>query len=901
MTPNNIVIIAKGEDITFNVSEYSINEKTCEILFDSGKVYTYNKGNVKIYKNPVFVDASLYTIYHRDRELFDIKSIGIFKTENDEIWQIKYGNGTAANYQKSNLEIKKSCLDDKEASDCLHYLSRMADLNDLTDDDGNKILASQYRKIAKVNCTTALANYLNPKNEELEKDETVALFGDGYTPIFPFGCNSSQYVAVKNALSNNISIIEGPPGTGKTQTILNIIANLIVSGKSVQVVSNNNAAIDNIYEKMADEKYQLDFMAARLGSRANKEVFFNNQTGFYPDLTDWKYDGEEDLLERIKIISAQLDSLYEAQGKYAQLKKQLSELQTEYSHFVKYCEDIGFDISSVKTSNSIKPQAILKVLQSADTKGSLGHFQKIRAYFSGIKNLKLYKSDLTNTINALRYAYYNGEINRINKQIDTLNAYLSSNNIEDKSHALNSLSLIYLRDYICKKYYGKIRRIKYTDLVLLDKPKDFFDDYPVILSTTFSAMNNGKYEFDYIIVDESSQADISTGVLALGSAKNAVIVGDSCQLPFVLTNEKKEIATSIFGNYKLYDSYNFAVNSFLDSVKKVFPESPVTILREHYRCDPKIIGFCNDKFYDGNLIIMTKDSEEGSALSAIKTVEGDHARGRYNQRQIDVITKEVLPSLDYLPEDIGIIAPYNDQIDQLKAQVNDDRIMISTVHKFQGREKKAIIFCTVDNEIREFVDDPNLLNVAVSRAEDKFIIVSCQNSGDGNISDLISYIRYNNLEVSESKIYSVFDMLYKANTAERIKFLSRHKKVSEYDSENIMYGCLSDILSKSNILSIACHTPLNMIIRDRSQLTEKELKYALNPWTHIDFLIYNKVSKAPILAIEVDGFNFHKGDTKQYERDRLKDSVMAKCEIPLIRLSTIGNNEIELIKEKLNI
>ena len=54
---------------------------------------------------------------------------------------------------------------------------------------------------------------------------------DSSAPVFPFGCNESQYQAVVNALSNRISIIEGPPGTGKTQTILNIIANLCFRGK----------------------------------------------------------------------------------------------------------------------------------------------------------------------------------------------------------------------------------------------------------------------------------------------------------------------------------------------------------------------------------------------------------------------------------------------------------------------------------------------------------------------------------------------------------------------------------------------------------------------------------------------------------------------------------------------
>lgn len=66
--------------------------------------------------------------------------------------------------------------------------------------------------------------------------------GGEYVPIFPFGCNNSQYNAVKNAMENQISVIQGPPGTGKTQTILNIIANILMQDKTVQIVSNNNSA-----------------------------------------------------------------------------------------------------------------------------------------------------------------------------------------------------------------------------------------------------------------------------------------------------------------------------------------------------------------------------------------------------------------------------------------------------------------------------------------------------------------------------------------------------------------------------------------------------------------------------------------------------------------------------------
>lgn len=51
------------------------------------------------------------------------------------------------------------------------------------------------------------------------------------------------------------------------------------------------------------------------------------------------------------------------------------------------------------------------------------------------------------------------------------------------------------------------------------------------------------------------------------------------------------------------------------------PNVTQTMLREHYRCHPKIIEFCNQKFYRGNLIIMTEDHGEKDVLKVIKTVK----------------------------------------------------------------------------------------------------------------------------------------------------------------------------------------------------------------------------------------------------------------------------------------
>ena len=155
------------------------------------------------------------------------------------------------------------------------------------------------------------------------------------------------------------------------------------------------------------------------------------------------------------------------------------------------------------------------------------------------------------------------------------------------------------------------------------------------------------------------------------------------------------------------------------------------------------------------------------------------------------------------------------------------------------------------------------------------------------------------MEVEESNIYSIFDLLYKQYEKERLDYFKKHKKISNYDSENIMYHLLNKILEDYKDLTFTFRYPLNILIKDKTLLTEVR-KYASHHNTHVDFLIYNEISKIPLLVIEVDGYKYHKEDNKQKERDILKNNILSKYNIPLIRLTTNGSREKDIIINKLN-
>ena len=905
MNTRYYMVIIKGEIKTSEIMSCVYNRDTqkWDVKFNNGKTYSYAYSNVEWLKDPQILNPEMYRISREGREFFDIRAIYVFRSVYESYWHICFGDGSERDYYQRELHIVESCLRERQSANVFEYIKQIAGLSDIRNEEtGEKLLSKRFDKISFVGSDVALAKYLNPSSVQVSKG------GHEYIPIFPFGCNNSQYKAVKNAMENQISVIQGPPGTGKTQTILNIIANILLQGKTVQIVSNNNSATENVYEKLSSPKYNLGFIVAPLGSSKNKKIFVENQDANYPDFSLWKTNENlDDLQKRIEEQSIQLKVVFDKQEKLACLRQELSQLVTEQEYFNQYVEESDVNTESIKFKKNLSSKDWMALWQEcqliSEEKKAIGFWFKIKALLKyGVTDWNFYRQDISKIITTFQAMYYGAKRSELSAEIVDIEKYLNSAN-KDLLDDLCNQSMIVLKDKLARKYESNNNRTIFSEDDLWKEPYDVLTEYPVILSTTFSSRNslNSDVVYDYLIMDEASQVDIATGALALSCARNVVIVGDTKQLPNVVTEDIKAKATAIFGTFNVNEGYRYT-KSFLQSILDIMPNVTQTLLREHYRCHPKIINFCNQKFYRGELIIMTKDNGEDDVLSVVKTVPGNHERNHYSQRQIDVIKNEIIPKYVSNPEETGIIAPYKNQVEALNREITD--IDAATVHKFQGKEKDNIIISTVDDEISDFADDPYLINVAVSRAKKKLMLVVTGNeqSKERNITDLIDYIQYNNFEVVESKIYSIFDYLYKQYTEERIAFLRKHKKVSEYDSENLMYSLIEEIIAnnKYSSLDVVCHFPLNMLIKNPELLNEQECRYAMNPATHLDFLIYNRIGKKPVLAVEVDGYEYHKKDTMQASRDSLKNHIMELYEIPLLRFKTNGSGEREKIVEMLD-
>ena len=251
---------------------------------------------------------------------------------------------------------------------------------------------------------------------------------------------------------------------------------------------------------------------------------------------------------------------------------------------------------------------------------------------------------------------------------------------------------------------------------------------------------------------------------------------------------------------------------------------------------------------------------------------------------------------------IGIITPYRQQADEINKALGKD--IASTVHKYQGRECDTIIMSMVDNNPTEFSDDSNLLNVAISRAKTHLCVVTNGNKmpEESNLAQLIDYVRYSNFKVRQSEVSSVFDLLYKQYTSQRLDFLANKPVVSDYISENLFYNMLMEAITVLGLvhIDVLCHYPVARFISDWSLLTEEEKAFASNRLSHVDFLVYNSLTKRPLLVIEVDGWYYHKRQGGQVTRDALKDKLLAKFGLPLHRILTTDTVNVESLKALLS-
>ncbi|MRH86857.1 AAA family ATPase [Nocardia sp. SYP-A9097] len=904
------------EDKTLEISVFEPGPERVRVGFGGARDYPFGWDRVTILERPAPVPLGSNVRLFVDGSEKEATEAYLFTgpPEVGSWWHVLTGAGRWNAYSADRVAVLPNAPVTPGSRDVLTYWRTVAEK--LTGDSG--VLLRNHQSLNFIHAESALTRILEQTPIESRPDDEMPL------PVYPFRTNISQSDAVLNALRYPISVIDGPPGTGKTQTILNIIASVICRpGATVGVVSFSNSAVDNVFEKLSKEGFGM--VAANLGNADKRDEFFAGQGSRNAVVDTMLRAGSApvpDAADELDKVNRRLAEMQKQDRLRAELRHQLHGYQLEQRHFQSFF-DRG-EVPNVDDLPLLRRYSAGKLLDFIDATdprwsrdGGLGRMVEIVNRYFKYRALRKVDAGDIDVVLRIERLYYEKKIAELAQKIEQLSKALAGKRFDALSADQARLSRQLLEDAL-RARYDALPRTVYTKQYR-QRFAQFAHDYPLILSTCHSLQNSiGRSSLlDYLIIDEASQVDLVTVAPVLACARNLIVVGDLEQLQPVT----KDLADAPAAPDSVFDYRRSVLSSIID---RYGDQMPRVMLREHYRCDPDIIEFCNRKFYAGKLIPYTRSATKFAPMTVVRTAPGNHMRnihgnedpkskGRSNEREIDVIQNEVLPwiSADIPPHEVGVTTPYRRQADKVTDALIDS-IESDTVHKFQGREKDAVVMTTVLDDTRsgraalEFADDPKLINVAVSRAMRLFVLVTHPSElpKSRHLRDLIGYIRYRDPDnaVVDSDVVSIFDLLY----TDRARRQRTHPKIgwgrTEFPSEDIALTMLEGVLTEPGYSHLAIHPQVSLqhvFPRDLARLDDQHREF-IRRRASFDFLLYNRITNTNMCAIEVDGFAAHEADPAQLTRDALKNEICHRYDFELLRLRTTGSNEAARVRRFLD-
>lgn len=669
--------------------------------------------------------------------------------------------------------------------------------------------------------------------------------------------NIDQMRVIYNAMVNHVTYIKGPPGTGKTETIFNVILSSYVNNKKVLICSNNNHPLDDIYNRMISSftnnniNRQIIFPILRITNNNDLIIAINRLKEAYNFAVENKnVNTRESRTEAMKNTS--LD-------KFKTLKEMLFEYEER--------KEIELNIDKLRKFTNL---AEFNVLTEQVKK-------QLKAEYEKLKSLRIIKDDEVNSlaisasddINFQLYLYYDS-LQRYKKLLtdkykDLRDIILNTNELE---------AVIAFNKYIRDDENFKI----------------LLNIFPLIICTNLSCEKLGKptQYFDLCIMDEAAQCNIASSFIPIIRADNLLLVGDINQLQPVTVLEK-EVNKNLREKYHIKEDYDYIHNSILSTMLKKDKNSKVILLSYHYRCAKRIANFANNRFYNNQLKLFNKD--DGSLeYYLVRNKKIADVRNAYLEEAIqicDVVTKG-----NY--DDVGIVTPFVNQanlINDLLKRRGIENVKAGTIHTLQGSEKNTIIMSsalspkTSKRVMDRLKNNHELINVGVTRAKKKFIFV-----GDKEAIDALSKDDENNdLKLLSDYVYSNGKVVVPPLKEEIATNFS-----NESDNEKQFFETIKPYFNKrGSKMKIERNVKIvdaipNLSARDKELAGEKEFDVIVR----YKPFIYRKFTT--IVAFEIDGGE-HIGSNIQSRYDRLKERISKEYGIKIIRISNAEVKDYELI------
>lgn len=624
-----------------------------------------------------------------------------------------------------------------------------------------------------------LLDYLIHGQYEPLFDERLGLHAGRFQP--------KQIEAIEKAVAaNDFLLVHGPPGTGKTTIIVEMVKQFVKRKQRVLISSKNNLAVDNVLEQLIDDG--IDCL--RLGREESVKV---------PKVKEILMDRaatrlQENIIARCDRNQAELTGAIHQTRQDIQRNRDAEPAVLQFQqHYSSSCEQHAIYSAQFARENRrfILHRAWDACLSwTKRLLPSTGWHDSFHKRWTARREQRLQSNPAY--MDALRrYGEENEALERIGAALqETLGEQLEAagfpvaglrsseiweqwrSEVEARLESLSGQRTI-ASDWI--QELGERQQSLYPLLV---------QSVQVVGATCIGINTSPEYrdaEFDVLIMDEAGQITIFDALVPMSRAKKVILIGDHMQLPPVADQQLLKLCKEEEIDEELLQ------NSLFEKLFYEAPEGNKVMLDTQFRMHPVVAEFISRQFYGGKYRSGVKPHErqlDWSLLDApLVFVDTMNHADKFEQQEIDgdhyvyfnLLEAELccrcltaIVREGRKADDIGIITLYKRQkieIERLLPRIladSDfeetdiaaimDRLEIDTVDSFQGRGKEIIIYSlTRSNPGHEigFLRELRTLNVTMTRCKSLLILIGDQETITGawdkrareTFADLVRYIK----------------------------------------------------------------------------------------------------------------------------------------------------------------
>ena len=691
----------------------------------------------------------------------DIDALGSFN-KNDEIeavrvlddeqemllGQVVLGESAINEVRLTNIRRAAHSLSEgdlvffRSRQDSASYRKRKAALERLLDHEGVVTKLVDYFDPA---CTEAAFEYdISVTESDFARYDREDNHGN------KISLNFQQRNAFTKLLNNGpISLLQGPPGTGKTEFIAAFVHHLIEKQQTrrILLVSQSHEAVNTAAERIRKH-------CDRLGTEL-EVVRFSNREGAVSE-------GLKDVYSHA--ITAEKLGLFKAECKH-----RVEALGTALGLEPEFIS--GYVQAELKLFKQIDNfEALLKQLEST-LKDDQGQLKKVVVELNANIREKL--------ANEYSITLPDSENLSSAKDILTNNLYQKFNVSPDEVRKVRALAKI-SRDML-DVLSGE--RVNYDEFYA--RSRQLVAGTCVGIGQRHIGIHENVY--DWVIIDEAARSIASELAIAMQSAKRILLVGDHLQLPPLYSDAHKQALARKLGIANTGSDLDEVLKSdFARAFNSEYGKCTSAALLTQYRMADPIGNLVSQTFYEGKLENGDRPIPDiyHSAPSVIQNVvtwldtsslgsrslhQSDRGVSIYNRCEADQIIQllKQISSNDNFVSDlskltgkgeaaIGVICMYGEQKRVLRQKFNQENwsegfksiVKIDTVDSYQGKENRIIILSLTRSDKRQspgFLRTPNRINVAMSRAMDRLIIVGDKSMWTGSnkllpLGQVVSYM-----------------------------------------------------------------------------------------------------------------------------------------------------------------